>query len=318
MHKLLVLAVSLGGALAPAQSVVLFDFDNAPLRAPLPLDVVAGGVTAHLSATGQGYSIQDNSAPVVPIGFSGRFIYPSSVYAADLLVGFSQTLTSFSIQYSPQELGCDDSARMRVTAYMNSALVGTNTTTASNPGTWPVATLSCAFAQGFNNVIVHYDSRPPTCQDWGPIFIADNMTVITAPVGSYLVFGPGCAGSMPAAHLTPLDLPRIGSTLQVALDNLPADAALLLTGLSRTTSGSGPLPLNATPFGMPGCTAWCSIDAVTFVVGAGTAAGYALAIPNTVGLVGMHFYHQALVPDPAAGNALGAVLSDAMAGFVGQ
>ena len=36
------------------------------------------------------------------------------------------------------ELGCDDAARMRVTAYMNGSYVGTNTKTAANPvhGLW--------------------------------------------------------------------------------------------------------------------------------------------------------------------------------------
>jgi hypothetical protein len=161
---------------ASAQSV-LFDFDSAPLHSPLPIDQTAGGITAHLSGTGQGYSIQDNSAPVVPLGFTGRFVYPSSIYLADLLISFDQRLTEFSIMYSVQELACDTSATMRVTAYMSGSLVGTNTKVASIPGTWPVDTLRCSFPQGFDSVVVHFDSHPPTCQDWGPIFSADNMRV---------------------------------------------------------------------------------------------------------------------------------------------
>jgi|GEM_PF-2107078 len=166
-----------------AQSI-LFDFDNAPLYRPFPLDLTVGGITAHFSATGQGYSIQSaSSAPIVPAGFSGRFIYPSSVFAADLLVSFSKPLTDFSIQYATQELACDDSATMRVTAYMNGTLVGTSTAN-STPlcvCTYQVNTLSITTTQAFNNVVVHYDSRPPTCQDWGPIFLADNMTVTPMP-----------------------------------------------------------------------------------------------------------------------------------------
>jgi len=156
---------------------VLFDFDNAPLHSPLPINQTVSGVTAHFSATGQGYSIQDNGAPVVPLGFTGRFIYPSSIYLADLLISFDKTLIDFSIMYSCQELACDDAATMRVTAYMNGSLVGTNTRMTSHPGTWPVDTLRCSFAQGFDSVVVHYDSRPPTCQDFGVVFICDNMRV---------------------------------------------------------------------------------------------------------------------------------------------
>jgi hypothetical protein len=181
--RLLVVLVGVGflAGHAPAQNV-LFDFENAAVYSPFPIDLTVGGITAHFSATGQGYSIQSSSTvAIVPAGFSGHFIYPSSVYAADLLVSFSQTLTNFSILYAPQELGCDDSARMKVTAYMDSTPVGTNTTTASSPGTYPSETLSITTALSFNNVVVHYDARPPTCQDYGPIFLADNLSVSLAP-----------------------------------------------------------------------------------------------------------------------------------------
>ena len=158
---------------------VLFDFDNAPLHSSLPLDQTSGGITAHLSATGQGYSVQEaNVLGFTPQGFAGRVLYPNSISLADLLVRFDQPLTRFSIMYSPQELGCDNSATMRVTAYLNGTFVGTNTKTASIPGTWPVDTLTCSFPQGFDSIVIHYDSRPPTCQDYGTIFMVDNMRVV--------------------------------------------------------------------------------------------------------------------------------------------
>ncbi len=159
---------------------VLFDFDNAPLHSSFPINQTVSGITAHFTATGQGYSIQEaNVLGFTPQGFAGRIIYPNSIYLADLLVSFDSTLTDFSIMYACQELGCDDAATMRVTAYMNGSLVGTSTRTATNPGTWPVDTLRCSFPQGFNSVVVHYDKRPPTCGDYGVIFMADNMRVTT-------------------------------------------------------------------------------------------------------------------------------------------
>ncbi|MDD5363627.1 MAG: T9SS type A sorting domain-containing protein [Ignavibacteria bacterium] len=157
---------------------VLFDFDNAPLSTSLPIDLTAGGITAHFSATGQGYSIQNaNVLGFTPPGFSGRIIYPNSINLSDLRIGFDRIITHFNIMYSCQELGCDDAATMRVTAYMNGSLTGTRTHTAGVPGTWPVDTLSCTFPQGFDSVVVHYDMHPPTCQDYGTIFMADNMRV---------------------------------------------------------------------------------------------------------------------------------------------
>lgn len=174
---------------ASAQAV-LFDFNSAPLYSPLPINQTVSGITAHFSATGPGYSIQDvNTATVVPQGFTGRFIFPSSIYLSDLLISFDQAMTDFSIKYSTQELACDTSARMRVTAYMNSILVGTNTMVARIPGTWPVDTLSCSFPQGFDSVVVHYDAVPPSpCQDYGVIFIADDMQV--TPFNASAVFNP--------------------------------------------------------------------------------------------------------------------------------
>jgi hypothetical protein len=169
--------------LADAQQTILFTFDNAPNQTSLPLDVTSDGLTAHLSATGQGFSIQSaNVLGFTPQGFSGLCIYPNSVFAADLLIGFSAPLSSFSIMFSPEEYGSDTSATMRVTAYSGANLIGTNTAIAPNPGTWPTGTLSYdSGSQTFDRVVVHYDKPPVNGENWGPIFLADNMTVTTVP-----------------------------------------------------------------------------------------------------------------------------------------
>jgi hypothetical protein len=167
-----------GGALAQS---VLFDFDNAPVHSPLPLSLTVGGVTAHFSATGQGFSIQAaNVLGFTPVGFSGACIYPSSVFAADLIIDFDSPLTSFSILYAPEEYACDSSATMKATAYTAGAVVGSSTTNA-NAGTWPSETLAFSSAQSFDQVVIHYQAPPVTGGDWGPIFMADNMIVTPAP-----------------------------------------------------------------------------------------------------------------------------------------
>ena len=179
--RLLSCAVAVAtGISAPAQTV-LFDFDTVPQHAPLPIDVTQGGITAHLSATGQGYSIQNAGVlGFTPAGFSGNAVYPSSVFAADLLIRFDATLTDLSILCAPEEYACDSSATLRATAYLGTTVVGTATTTAPHPGTWPTATLAISVPQGFDNVVIHYDAPPPTGGDWGPIFMADNMLVTIA------------------------------------------------------------------------------------------------------------------------------------------
>ncbi len=173
--------VTLTAFFASAPLSVTFDFDNARQYAPFPIDLTVNGLWAHFSGTGEGYSVQAvGTVGISPPGFSGLCAFPSSVFASDLVIDFSQTLVDFSVLYSPQELGCDDSARMRVTVFLNGTFVATNTTTASAPGTWPSATLSIAAPAGFNRAVVHYDARPPTCADYGVIFLADNVTVTRA------------------------------------------------------------------------------------------------------------------------------------------
>jgi hypothetical protein len=160
---------------------LLFDFESATLHAPLPIDVNNDGISAHLSATAQEFSVQDPSSIIyfTPAGFSpSQAICPSSINAADLMVSFNTILSDFSILFAPQELACDDTATMRVTGYLGTTFVATATAQAPSPGTWPTGTLTLNAPQGFDNVVVHYDARPPTCGDWGPIFMADNMTVL--------------------------------------------------------------------------------------------------------------------------------------------
>ena len=189
MQKILLAVTACFILSCPANATsVLFNFDNVPQYSSLPSSLTVGGITAQFSATGQGFSIQAaNVLGFTPSGFSGNIIYPNSVFAADLLVSFDQALSSFSIMYSPEEYATDTSATMRVTAYMNGSLVGTNTAvincnTQGGACTWATGTLSFSSVQAFNNVVVHYDKAPVTGGDYGPIFMADNMSVTVAPV----------------------------------------------------------------------------------------------------------------------------------------
>jgi hypothetical protein len=172
--------ISLVAEYVPDGSTAVFTFDDAPSHTSLPLDLTSAGETAHLAG---GYSIQSaNALGFTPAGFSGLCVFPNSVFLSDLTVSFSRPVTHFSIMYSPAEIGCDDSATMRATGFLDGVFVATNTTTSPTPGTWPTGTLTLTSAQPFNSVVVHYDAHPPTCQDWGPEFLADNMIVVMASV----------------------------------------------------------------------------------------------------------------------------------------
>jgi autotransporter-associated beta strand protein len=266
MGKLAFVFLAATCACTPATSLgVLFDFENAQVGTSVPLSLTVGGITADFSAlgVGGGYYIQQpqNTILYTPVGFSGNCLVPTSVYGADLHVGFSQTLNSFSILYAPQELACDSSATLRVNAYMNGALVGTNTAVADPPGTWPSATLSYSSAQGFNSVVVHYNSPPPTGGDYGSIFVADNMDVFGPSIwskaqngdwslGPWTVGVPNADGAVAiigAATSTPLtvtlDGPQTVGTLQLGNSGSPAAGYILSGGGSNSfalnNSGSG-------------------------------------------------------------------------------
>ena len=161
---------------------VTYDFDGGPYQAGLPLSWTVNGLTANFTG---GYSTQAvGTLGIAPAGFSGWCLFPSSVFQSDLGITFSERLTDFSVLYAVDELACDTSARMRVTAYADGVAVGTATAQAL-PGVYPSATLAIAPGARFDSVVVHWDAPGTLCQDYGPIFFADNVTVTRVdPLGA--------------------------------------------------------------------------------------------------------------------------------------
>lgn len=130
--------------------------------------------------------------------------------------------------------------------------------------------------------------------------------------------GHGCAGSMAAAQLTCLQMPRLGQSLVVEVNNLPQSVALMSLGFDGVNSPFGPLPLDMGAYGMPGCMLYNNIDVMQFLVGAGGVATSTIGIPTLPTLEGLTFHEQAVVLDPSAGNPAGLVLSDAALVRVGR
>jgi hypothetical protein len=131
--------------------------------------------------------------------------------------------------------------------------------------------------------------------------------------------GAGCPGSLgtPALRLTqPWTRAWLGRTLSVDITNVP-QAAFLAYGLSPTTSGPFALPLDLTPFGLPGCTARVAFDAVVPLVATNQLATDTVAVPNTAALLGVAIGQQAFAVDPT-GNAAGLSVSNAVRFTIGQ
>lgn len=136
-------------------------------------------------------------------------------------------------------------------------------------------------------------------------------------LAAYRPFAPGCVGSAGVPGNQPTGLPVLGGTLGVAIGNVPPSAFVVLCfGWSNTVSSFGPLPLDLTPRGAPGCLLHVAVDVPAPLVGTGGTATFALGVPNSVSLVGERLYTQALVADPLA-NALGVVAGDAAVAIFG-
>lgn len=128
--------------------------------------------------------------------------------------------------------------------------------------------------------------------------------------------GPGCAGTLgiPSLHVT--SLPQIGLPTTVTIDRLPQSAAFVLMGFGNTMSSLGPLPLDLGVFSAPGCSLYIANDAALFLLGTGNSLQWSLTLPVDLSMVGLQYYLQALAPSPGT-NALGGVMSDALASIVG-
>lgn len=127
---------------------------------------------------------------------------------------------------------------------------------------------------------------------------------------SYTIFGPGCPNTLGTSHLAVAQLPRLGQSMLVNVTNIPQMIGLMITGVSDTVSGLGPLPVDLTVVGMPGCSLRTSIDLTDTLFTGQTTAAWSLAIPNQASLLGATFHQQAFVFNTVL-NPFGGAMSDA-------
>ncbi len=131
-------------------------------------------------------------------------------------------------------------------------------------------------------------------------------------------YGTGCPGALGVPQLDPgVTEPALGTTYQLDVTNVPNGLALMFTGLSKTTSIFGPLPLDGAAFGAPGCQMRASSDVVEFLLTATNTATWTLPVPNDPTFLCLPIFNQAAVLSNGT-NALGFVLSDAWAAQLGN
>jgi hypothetical protein len=131
-----------------------------------------------------------------------------------------------------------------------------------------------------------------------------------AAAPSWTRHGLGCAGSAGVPSLdSGSQTPALGTTLQLQLSTLPAQADLVYVafGVGIASWNGTALPTDLTGFGMTGCKLWIDPTTGLVLIHAGSSTTYPLRIPNDPALSGRTVATQALVFDPAATNGIGSV-----------
>ena len=135
--------------------------------------------------------------------------------------------------------------------------------------------------------------------------------------------GDGCRGSRGTPRLSAFGStqPTLGASQYALTAQSCPEFTLgvyLLGASQRKDVGGADLPLDLTPFGLPGCTLFTSLDIlVPFVTDATGRNDVPSPIPNILALAGKYVYVQALLTDSAA-NSAGLTLSDAILVRVGR
>jgi hypothetical protein len=113
-------------------------------------------------------------------------------------------------------------------------------------------------------------------------------------------FGQGCALGAQFPVLMPHEgsRPQLGSEFTLALESAGVVNVFLL-GLSDQRTLGLPLPLDLTPFGLPGCALRVSLDDMRAETRSGGAAALRLRIPLLRTLLGAEFFAQAMATDIA-------------------
>lgn len=113
--------------------------------------------------------------------------------------------------------------------------------------------------------------------------------------------------------------PQINDTFRVRIGQARASSsAVLFLGFSNVSWSGVPLPLDLAWLGAPSCAVLTSVDNVQTVRLDATGAGsHSYALPNSIYLLGLRFYNQALVADPGV-NLFGFVATNGGAGLVGN
>ena len=136
------------------------------------------------------------------------------------------------------------------------------------------------------------------------------MLRLQGVAGQFTPFGQSCAANLELTNRLG-SVPRLGTTFDAELRNLPATAqgALMALGASNQFLGNFPLPIGLDFLGFTGC--WLYQDTLVIapaLMGSGLAT-WSVPIPIAPELAGTHVYLQGVVVVPAI-NPAGVTVSN--------
>ena len=144
--------------------------------------------------------------------------------------------------------------------------------------------------------------------------VYNDIFMVLVPGAAFEAFGLGCAGS---GKYVPLIHPEGGPPalgnfkFKVGIDRALGGApAVLILGTSAKNWGSINLPLDLTPYGVPGCSlqvSWVAAHSLSALSGTGPGGGagsFPQPIPPNPTLTGANLFYQWLVVDSGAGRPL--------------
>jgi hypothetical protein len=272
-----------------------------------------------------GISFQSNSGFVAVVNHGGATPSAPNLIGGTTAAGALGYLQPITIRFfdptAPTEPATTDWFRVRgdlsvlgtgtgtVQAYaVDGTLLGSQTLPDVSPGM--VFTLSLA-QPGIHRVVITETS--------GTVGWDEVEFLPVRRAANYVAFGAGCAGSQGVPLLANVagSLPLPGAVFTATIGGVGSGLALMATGLSDTQSGGLPLPLPLAAIGMPGCDLLVEALQLDVVPAVGSAASWSWSLPAGSALLGVRFYQQGFVLDPAA-NAFGFVASNAAVATIGS
>jgi hypothetical protein len=180
-----------------------------------------------------------------------------------------------------------------------------------------------ARGRNMNGVVQPYRWTKDNGQTWSTLYSSWEWKLrvycCTRVSAAFSTYGSRCGPRGVAPGLTGSGLPQLGSSYTVNVASTASGAPVLLAiGVSDKLFGGLTLPFDLTPLGAPGCSLLCSLDlfAASSIGGSGQA-NFTVPIPNNNALIGLQYFHQALLVSSVS-NQLGFAFSNGASVTLGQ